>query len=140
MNGAGTSEAGLTLPRMATTYEQLRTAALDLPGAYEEPTWGVQTFRVGGKVFTIASAENGTASVKATREVQEGLIAAEPATYAVAPYVGRFGWVAVMLERADRDEVTDLVIEAWRRTAPRALVRAYDADAPRVETRAAPER
>jgi len=40
--------------------------------------------------------------------------------------VGRFGWVRVDLDAADPDELRSLVVEAWRRTAPKRVVKAYD--------------
>jgi hypothetical protein len=34
--------------------------------------------------------------------------------------------VLVHLERADLDEITDLLFEAWRELAPRRALRAYE--------------
>ena len=57
---------------------------------------------------------------------QAELIATAPEVYAKAAYVGRFGWVRVDLTRADPDELHRLVLDAWRRTAPKRVVAAYD--------------
>jgi hypothetical protein len=40
--------------------------------------------------------------------------------------VGRFGWVRVDLTKADAAEVRRIVEDAWRRTAPKKLVREHD--------------
>ena len=40
----------------------------------------------------------------------------------VAPYVGRFGWVNVDLDALDPEIVREIVLSAWRRTAPKAVV------------------
>ncbi len=48
--------------------------------------------------------------------------------YSVAAYVGRFGWVEVNLSKVDSTELHELVIEAWRRTAPKKLVKEYDSN------------
>ena len=45
----------------------------------------------------------------------------------MAPYVGRYGWVQVQLSNVDENELRELLIEAWRRTAPKRLVKDYDA-------------
>ena len=52
-----------------------------------------------------------------------------PGVFRVAPYVGRFGWVVVDLDDADPELLRGIVEGAWRRTAPKATVAAYDAAA-----------
>ena len=44
----------------------------------------------------------------------------------MAAYVGRFGWVSADLERADAAVLRDVIEGAWRRTAPKATVAAFD--------------
>jgi len=107
------------------TGPQLRELALGLPGAEERETWGHPTFRVRDKIFA-SMGDDGVATVKASPEDQAELVAADPATFGVASHVGRFGWVTVRLERVDPDEMRELVVEAWRRTAPARAVSAFD--------------
>jgi hypothetical protein len=109
------------------TAEELRQVALSLPEAEERETWGEATFRVRDKIFVTLSANGQVAGVKASLEDQEELIASDPQTFAVAHYTGRFGWVSVQLSTVDPGEMRELIIEAWRRTAPKRLVAAYDA-------------
>ena len=68
-----------------------------------------------------------TARLKATPEDQAELVAADPETFGIASHVGRYGWVTVRLDRVDPDEMRELVLEAWRRTAPTRAVTAFDA-------------
>jgi len=103
------------------TEDEVRGWALEPPGAHEEETWGAATFRVRRKIFVIARFADGVASVKADRADQAELVAGDPATYRVASHVGRFGWVEVVLASADPVELRSVVLEAWRRTAPRGL-------------------
>ncbi len=108
-------------------FDQLRQLALGLPEVEEILTWGTDvTFRVRGKMFVVGAPESPSASVKASPEDQSELVATDPDTFSVAPYVGRFGWVRVRLDRVDADEMRGLVTEAWRRTAPKRLVTRYD--------------
>jgi hypothetical protein len=109
------------------TDAQLREAAMALPEAEERETWGSATFRVRDKIFVIMGAEGVSASIKASREDQGALIAAEPGTFSSSEYTGRFGWVTARLATAQPDEIGDLVTEAWRRTAPKRLVAKFDA-------------
>ena len=39
---------------------------------------------------------------------------------------GRFGWLEVDLAAADDDELRELLIEAWRLTAPKFLIAQWD--------------
>ena len=49
----------------------------------------------------------------------------EPETFHVPAYVGKHGWVGVLLERVDPREMQELVVEAWRRTAPKRVLRDF---------------
>lgn len=109
------------------TGDDLRAWLLALPGVAEQETWGHPTFRVRDKMFATMSGDGRTATLKASPEVQTELVAAEPAVYSVAAYVGRYGWVSIVLDGADPAELRDLAVDAWRRTAPKRLVAAYDA-------------
>ncbi len=109
------------------TFEEFLAIGLSLPETTERPTWGESTLRVGEKVLAIGSAEAGAVSVKASKADQAELLAAEPEVFSFAPYVGRFGWVRIRLDLVDPAELRDLLTEAWRRTAPRRLVKAFDA-------------
>ena len=109
------------------TFEEFAELALGLPQAHERITWGSEhTFRVGEKIFAMGAPESAHVSLKASLEDQSELMAAEPETFSAAPYVGRFGWVRVALERADPEELGELLTEAWRRTAPQRAVKAFD--------------
>ncbi len=110
------------------TNEQLRAMALGLPGAEQRETWGHPTFRVRNRIFVGMAAGGTTASVKASREEQAALIATDPATFSVAPNVGRHGWVEVRLDGVDPEEMQELVTEAWCSTAPKRAVAEFDGD------------
>ncbi|MFE3505217.1 MmcQ/YjbR family DNA-binding protein [Kitasatospora sp. NPDC059160] len=109
------------------TFDEFRAMALALPEAVQEPTWGIQTLRVRGKVFAMGDPDGDSVTVKATREDQAELIAAEPEVFSFARYVGRHGWVSVRLDLVDPEELRDVVTEAWRRTAPKRVVSEHDA-------------
>jgi hypothetical protein len=109
------------------TADELRRVLLALPEAEERETWGHPTFRVRDKMFAALPDDGRQASVKATRQEQAALVAAAPETFGVPAYVGRHGWVSIRLATVDPTELGELVVEAWRQTAPGRLVAAYDA-------------
>ncbi|MET0834100.1 MAG: MmcQ/YjbR family DNA-binding protein [Actinomycetota bacterium] len=97
-----------------------------LPEAEERETWGHPTFRVRDRMFAAMSDDGQEASVKATRQEQAALVSAAPETFGIPAYVGRHGWVSIQLATVDPAEVRELIVEAWRQTAPKRLVAAYD--------------
>jgi hypothetical protein len=113
---------------MGLAYEQVRDWVLALPGTREVmvESWGHPTLRVGDKMIASGTPDSPTMTVKASKEDQAELIAAAPETYAVAEYVGRYGWVRVTLATADEGELRRIVEDAWRSTAPKKLVKEYD--------------
>jgi hypothetical protein len=113
---------------MAVTYEQVREWVLGLPGGREVvvESWGHPTLRIGDKMIAGGAPDSPTMSIKASKEDQAELIAGAPETYAIADYVGRYGWVRVTLSTADPGEVRRIVEDAWRQTAPKRVIRAYD--------------
>jgi len=111
------------------TAAELREFALGLPGAQERETWGHPTFRVRDKIFaSMYEADGGAiATVKASPEDKEALVGGDPQTFGLASHVGRYGWTTIRLDRVDPDELRELVVEAWRRTAPKRAVATFDA-------------
>jgi hypothetical protein len=103
-----------------------RRLALSFPEAEERQTWGHPTFRVRGKMFMTMATDGTSATVKATHEAQAALVGSEPETFSVPAYVGQHGWVGIVLDRVDPEELAELVEEAWRMTAPKRLVRAFE--------------
>ncbi len=108
------------------TRDEFRRAALAFPEAAEQETWGHPTFRVRGKMFATMSADDDAATVKATKEAQAALVGSEPETFSVPAYVGQHGWIGIRLDRVDAEEASELLDEAWRATAPKRVVAAYD--------------
>ena len=108
------------------TADELRQVVRSLPEAEERETWGHPTFRVRDRMFAAMSDDGQEASVKATRQEQAGLVSAAPETFGIPAYVGRHGWVSIQLATVDPAELRELIVEAWRQTAPKRLVAAYD--------------
>jgi hypothetical protein len=106
--------------------DTVRRLALALPDAVEQETWGTPTFRVRKKIFVMFSDEQHEAWVKSTHDEQRALTQMDPETFFVPPYVGPSGWVGVRFSSVDRDEMRELITEAWRMTAPKRLVDAFD--------------
>jgi hypothetical protein len=108
------------------TADRLRELALRLPEVEERETWVHPTFRVRDKIFVSLIDDGSAARVKTVTEEQVALTAMDPETFTRSSHVGRFGWVDVQLARVDPEELGELVVEAWRSTAPKRLVARFD--------------
>jgi hypothetical protein len=109
------------------TLDEVAAVALGLPETAEVLAWeGERTWRVRDKIFVMGAPGHPHITVKTSKEEQAELTAADPDTFAFAPYVGRFGWTQVRLSSVDPGELAELIVEAWRRTAPKKLVAEYD--------------
>ncbi|HZD80398.1 MAG TPA: MmcQ/YjbR family DNA-binding protein [Actinomycetota bacterium] len=108
----------------------VRKLCLSLPEAEERETWETATFRVRGKIFVMFSEHEREAWIKATSDEQAALISMDPGVFFFPPYVGKGGWIGVRIAKADRAEVAELIVEAWRLRAPKRLQAAYDDEHP----------
>jgi len=104
------------------TFDEVRRLATALPEVEERLTWDTDiTFRVREKIFAIGGEGADRVSIKADLETQAELLEMDPATFAKSAYVGRFGWITVVLDRVDPALLESLLRDAWRRTAPKKL-------------------
>jgi hypothetical protein len=83
------------------------------------------SFSVCGKRFGYYWPRTKTVGLKQTLSEQLALVAERPDVFEVQFTAGGFGWVVVYLQRIEADELTELLYEAWRLSAPEALVEAH---------------
>jgi hypothetical protein len=79
-------------------------------------------FEVRSRTFGYLWEPTRTVGLKQTLAEQLALVAERPEVFEVQFTAGGFGWVVVYLEGLERDELAELAFEAWRLTAPVALV------------------
>src|SRR5688500_7836601 len=120
--------------------EDVRRIALSLPETAEEGTgFGVQR---GGKPRGFAWVWMERVDPKKARvpcpeviairtaglDDKEALIALAPEKYFTEPHYNGYPAVLVRLAHVELDELEELLTEGWRCQAPRALVKAFDAE------------
>lgn len=110
--------------------DQVRQAALELPGSEERLSHGQPTFFVAGKQFAQfrANHHGDARTVVCVRtsgiDEQAMLLEADPATYSKPAYLPR--WIAIDLGAPglDWDHVADRIAASWELAAPRRLLEA----------------
>lgn len=108
--------------------QRLREICLGFPEAAEKETWGEATFRVRDKIFAMANhGEPLSICCKAPPGAQEMLIEADPERFFRPAYVGSKGWIGVHIKKdSDWDEISGLVEESYRMTAPKRVAALLD--------------
>lgn len=97
--------------------EEFRCIALGMASAIESAHMGHPDFRAHGRIFATISPDRRSGMVKLTPEQQEGLVGADPATFAPASGAwGRQGCTMVRLASADEATVRDAMRLAWQNT------------------------
>ncbi|MET0235751.1 MAG: MmcQ/YjbR family DNA-binding protein [Kibdelosporangium sp.] len=80
------------------------------------------SFSVRGKRFGYYWPRTQTVGLKQTISEQLALVAERPEVFEEQFTAGGFGWVVVYLAGVEADELSELVYEAWRLSAPAELV------------------
>ncbi|HEY0640137.1 MAG TPA: MmcQ/YjbR family DNA-binding protein [Pseudonocardiaceae bacterium] len=80
------------------------------------------SFSVRGKRFGYHWPRTQTVGLKQTLSEQRALVSERPHVFEEQFTSGGFGWVVVQLAGIELDELSELVFEAWRLSAPPELV------------------
>jgi hypothetical protein len=107
------------------TAAGFRRLALRMPEAVEGRHFDNPDFRVGGKIFaTLALEKDGFGVLLLTPEQQVGMVEDAPAVFSpVAGGWGRKGATRVSLAKVTPDVLEGALKLAWRRKAPKHLLR-----------------
>jgi hypothetical protein len=104
------------------TIDDVRRLALSLPRSYEALVRDRVKFRVGRIVYLAFSRDETLMGFAFPKEERDGLVASEPAKFLLPGRSDlRYHWVVVRLAAIDQDEMTELVLDAWRMVVPKRV-------------------
>src|SRR3954462_4294113 len=104
----------------------VRQIALPLPETEERPSYGTPGFRVKDRLFA-RIREPGVLLVRLSDEGEKDfLLRAEPEKFFTTPHYDGHPSVLVHLAAVDREELAELLADAWRARAPKRLADALD--------------
>jgi hypothetical protein len=104
----------------------VRRLALALPGVEEGLSYGTPGFRVRGKFLARLWEDGETLVVKCGDDERDFRMKADPKTFFVTDHYRGYPTVLVRLARVTEDDLQAVMEEAWRRQAPKSLVKEYD--------------
>ncbi|MGH8861695.1 MAG: MmcQ/YjbR family DNA-binding protein [Jatrophihabitantaceae bacterium] len=108
------------------TVEDVRAVASQLPRAYEVVVADRVKFRVGRLVFASLSRDEKLLGFAYPKLERRALVDSDPDTFLMpVPSDERYNWVRVRLAALDRDELRELVVDAWTMVVPKSVAAGY---------------
>jgi hypothetical protein len=108
------------------TAEEVRAVAMALPRTSEHLIYDSIKFRVGKIVYVAISPDESTMGFGFPKEERAALIAAEPDKFAMPRLSDqRFHWVHARMAALSREEMRELVTDAWRMVVPKKVIAAH---------------
>jgi hypothetical protein len=113
--------------RPMPTAKTVRSLALGLPETSEKPCYGMPGFYVRKKLFARLLPDGQTLALWIDLEERDALLAVAPGVFFLTPHYENATMVLVRLERVERADLEERLVEAWRSRAPAKLLAAFDA-------------
>ena len=108
------------------TVDDIRAVAMSLPRTEERLVRDQVKFRVRQIVYVALSRDERSMGFGFPKEERAALVAAHPAKFFMPiPSDLRYHWVRVWLDAIDRDEMRELVVDAWRMVVPKRVAAEY---------------
>ena len=110
----------------ALTWETVRSIARGFPGTEEGTSYGTPAFKVAGKLFVRLREEGDIIVVRIDEADRTMRMQADPKAFFITDHYAPYPWMLVRLSAVSRDDLADLLLDAWRLQAPKRLLAAYD--------------
>ena len=108
------------------TLEDVRRIAMSLPRTTEHLIRDNTKFRVGRLVYASVSADEERVGFGFPKEERAALVASEPGKFMMPLRSDeRYHWVRARLDVLDREELRELLIDAWCMVVPKTIAARY---------------
>jgi hypothetical protein len=112
--------------RIVATWDTVKEIALRLPEVEESTWYRTPSFKVRKRSF-VRLKEDDVIVVLVDLEEKEVLLKAEPDVFFTTPHYDGYPAMLVGLSAIDRAELEEVLVESWRRVAPKTLRARFDA-------------
>jgi hypothetical protein len=108
------------------TAWDVREVAMSLPRTEEHLIRDYIKFRVGKIVYASVSPDETMIGFGFPKEEREAMIASRPDVF-VLPRLSdqRFQWIVARMAALGKDEMTELIVDAWRMVVPKRVAAAH---------------
>jgi hypothetical protein len=112
---------------VTVSVDDVRELAAGLPRSYEVVVRGRIKFRVGRIVYLAFSRDETLMGFAFPKEEREAALETYPDRFLrPKPSDMRYQWLVVRLDAVDKDELRELVFDAWRMVVPKKLASLSD--------------
>jgi len=106
------------------SWETVRQVALEFPGTEEGTSYGTSAIKVRGKLFVRLREEGEAFVIACDFENRELLMREQPEVFYITDHYLKYRWILVRLSTVRRDQLHDMLRQAWLLAAPKGLVAA----------------
>ena len=111
---------------MPDPFDRVRAIALTFPGVEDSTTFDSPSLKVNGK-YLAQMWQDGDSLILSMEIIERDMwIEAEPDIFFITDHFRDWPDVLIRLSQIDDDLLADLIAKAWRRRAPKKLVKTYD--------------
>ena len=108
------------------SWDEVRGLALGLPEVEESTSYGRPAFKVRGKMIACRRQDDPQAIVLRVDPAElELMLCARPEAFFITPHYAGYPYVLVRLPEVTREEIGDLLTDAWLLQAPKRLASAF---------------
>ena len=112
------------------TYADVVGMALGLPGVEHGTSYGTPGLKVRGKFLTRLRDEDGALVVKVgTMLERDFLLSSNPRVFFITDHYREYPAVLVRIDQVSEQVMRELLVNSWRRVAPKRLVAQFEAGA-----------
>jgi hypothetical protein len=107
-----------------SSFETVRRIAHEFPAVEDGTSYGTPALKVRGSLMARLREDGQTLVLKCTFTDRDLLMRDAPDTYFCTDHYRNYEWVLVRLSQIRAPELRERLEEAWRRVAPKTLLRA----------------
>ena len=113
------------------TRDEFHAIVMAFPGVEEAPSYGQPSYKINGKFLTRVRKEDDSAVlVEVSFDERDMLLEVEPETFHFTPHYKDYPSVLARLASLNPEQLKGFLERRWRKSAPKAVVKAWDAAKP----------
>ena len=110
------------------TREDFHAVVMAFPGVEEGMSYGQPSYKVNGKFLTRVRRDDASAVImEVSFDERDLLLEVEPETFHFTAHYKDYPCVLARLETLNSDQLKGFLERRWRKSAPKAAVKAWDA-------------
>lgn len=124
-----TAKRAASPSRKALTFADVQQLAMRLPGVEEGSSYGTPALKVRGKLLVRLKEDNETIVLRVDFLEREHLVQSNPAAFYFTDHYRNYPAVLVRLAAVARQQLSQLIENAWRKAVTKKVRDEYDARA-----------